>query len=145
MNLTENLFFSPFSFFIARNLYDFPFFLPIFFYQIELDDNRTRVEPYKNCSKIDYFSTEEYHADPNDSTNVLPCKYLIGLSNEAFPTYKQKFLLMFTKKWRRTQENAVYFYRGFTLILKPFFKVLLQILSLLFMRIIQRIMRVFLW
>lgn len=26
------------------------------------------------CSNIDYFSGEEYHPDPNDSTLAIPCK-----------------------------------------------------------------------
>lgn len=27
------------------------------------------------CSKIDYFSKEEYSPDPNDSTMAIPCTY----------------------------------------------------------------------
>lgn len=27
------------------------------------------------CSSIDYFPTEGYSPDPNDSTNAIPCKY----------------------------------------------------------------------
>uniref|UniRef100_A0A182T3C1 Uncharacterized protein n=1 Tax=Anopheles maculatus TaxID=74869 RepID=A0A182T3C1_9DIPT len=29
------------------------------------------------CSSIDYFPSEGYSPDPNDSTNAIPCKYLV--------------------------------------------------------------------
>ncbi|CAO1388965.1 unnamed protein product [Diamesa tonsa] len=49
----------------------------------EWDDNRTKVDSYKNCTTIDYFSTEKYQPDPtdsdNESTNVIP--YTITLSS----------------------------------------------------------------
>jgi hypothetical protein len=33
------------------------------------------VGTQQHCSTIDYFPTEEYEPDPNDSTNSIPCEY----------------------------------------------------------------------
>lgn len=34
------------------------------------------AEEVWRCSKIDYFPTEDYSPDPNDSTMAIPCEYM---------------------------------------------------------------------
>lgn len=34
------------------------------------------VGPDYHCTKIDYFPSDEYTPDPNDSTMAIPCKYI---------------------------------------------------------------------
>lgn len=68
---THNLFMS-FSFFLSLHI--------MCVLWIVLEDNRTKTDfAHKNCTRIDYFDTEQYQHDPrdstNESTNVIPCKY----------------------------------------------------------------------
>ena len=61
----------------------FLYFCFISFTDQEWDDKRIKEDLKKNCTTIDYFSTEKYQPDPtdsdNESTNVIPCKYKLRI------------------------------------------------------------------